>query len=497
MKHNIPRTPFSTRLSDSCRETELRIRNILSGPKKRPPLPLIILIAALCLFCGNLVSCHVTKPPEAPVIVMETQYYDRYDNLVEIPALALPAGTENEAVDSINAALNTLREEYAFAQHSIAGDNKCLFYPSTTDRHLNLLFFEDYFKTDLNTGHVFSLVYDLKEGTVVSTQDALALAGLNEKGLLEQVDGLVQARLDLSSQELGFPLALHNLTLEGFRIRADGQPVFYLTGREDDADDSLRDGVSGADQLYIWEDRAVTIYDQYGLSTPLVPAEETDQLDPPLWNQWYFAGEKPKNGYSPAPVSSQSAADLRFTLLGERTFTDAETGLVLDIGRVTETVTSTPDFTARPARFAYLDLDQDGTEEAVVWLITEEGDPALAFLVLRWQEGGQVYSYTRFPRSFQKLKQDGVFQFSSSAAEFGAGFARFIPNQRGSGPDQWVTEILLEQERVNGNWDHLVWYYAGAPVSEADFNILYQEQDTKVDVVWHSFDLETIERVIS
>ena len=310
MKHNIPRTPFSTRLSDSCRETELRIRNILSGPKKRPPLPLIILIAALCLFCGNLVSCHVTKPPEAPVIVMETQYYDRYDNLVEIPALALPAGAENEAVDSINAALNTLREEYAFAQHSIAGDNKCLFYPSTTDRHLNLLFFEDYFKTDLNTGHVFSLVYDLKEGTVVSTQDALALAGLNEKGLLEQVDGLVQARLDLNSQELGFPLALHNLTLEGFRIRADGQPVFYLTGREDDADDSLRDGVSGADQLYIWEDRAVTTYNRYsGDSSPLVPAGETDKLDPPLWCRWFFAGEEPAGGFVDKSLL-EPAADL-------------------------------------------------------------------------------------------------------------------------------------------------------------------------------------------
>lgn len=89
-------------------------------------------------------------------------------------------------------------------------------------------------------------------------------------------------------------------------------------------------------------------------------------------------------------------------------FTDADTGLVLNISRVTEAVTSDASFTAKPARFACLDLDGDGTEEAVVWLETEEGDPALAFLVLRWQENGQVYSYLRFPRWLEDLKQDGV-----------------------------------------------------------------------------------------
>ena len=30
---------------------------------------------------------------------------------------------------------------------------------------------------------------------------------------------------------------------------------------------------------------------------PLVPAEETDKMDPPLWNQWYFAGEEPEGGF--------------------------------------------------------------------------------------------------------------------------------------------------------------------------------------------------------
>ena len=58
MKNTMPRTPFSTPLSGSAKEAELRLKNIFSGPKKRPPLPLLILMFAVCLLCGNLVSCH-------------------------------------------------------------------------------------------------------------------------------------------------------------------------------------------------------------------------------------------------------------------------------------------------------------------------------------------------------------------------------------------------------------------------------------------------------
>ena len=65
MNNHMPRTPLSTQLSRSARETEIRIRNIMSGPKKRPPLPFLILMFSVCVFCGNLVSCQVAEA-EAP-----------------------------------------------------------------------------------------------------------------------------------------------------------------------------------------------------------------------------------------------------------------------------------------------------------------------------------------------------------------------------------------------------------------------------------------------
>ena len=52
MKHTIPSTPFSTPLSGSARTTELRIKNIISGPKKRPPVLFLALVFSVCLLCG-------------------------------------------------------------------------------------------------------------------------------------------------------------------------------------------------------------------------------------------------------------------------------------------------------------------------------------------------------------------------------------------------------------------------------------------------------------
>ncbi len=66
MTEKMPRTPLSTSLSGSARETERRLRDLFSGPKKRPPLPVLALMGALCLLCGSLVSCRVAGPEADP-----------------------------------------------------------------------------------------------------------------------------------------------------------------------------------------------------------------------------------------------------------------------------------------------------------------------------------------------------------------------------------------------------------------------------------------------
>ena len=83
MNKKMPRTPFSTPLSGSARETEIRIRNIMSGPKKRPPLPFLILMFSICIFCGNIVSCQMAEP-DTPALP------DISASLPEIPDISLP-----------------------------------------------------------------------------------------------------------------------------------------------------------------------------------------------------------------------------------------------------------------------------------------------------------------------------------------------------------------------------------------------------------------------
>ena len=63
MNPNIPHTPFSTRLSGSAKETELRLRNIFQWQKKRPPLPLFLLTIVILMSCFGLVSCRIEEPP--------------------------------------------------------------------------------------------------------------------------------------------------------------------------------------------------------------------------------------------------------------------------------------------------------------------------------------------------------------------------------------------------------------------------------------------------
>ena len=58
MNEKIPYTPLSTRLSGSARETEIRLKHIFSGPKKRPPALFLALVFSACILCGNLVSCQ-------------------------------------------------------------------------------------------------------------------------------------------------------------------------------------------------------------------------------------------------------------------------------------------------------------------------------------------------------------------------------------------------------------------------------------------------------
>ena len=309
-----PRSPFTTRLSGSARETEQRVRNIFQWKKRRPPVFLLLPAMLLIILCGSLVSCQNREP--AVSLVMDVQYYDALGNYIEIPALAVSAETQTpQGVTAINESLAQLKQEYqplleGTLDSSLSSrENHCLLYPAQTQRYWSLVLFREVFHTDLNTGHVTSFVLDRETGQQVTLAEALTLAGQTEDSLCQALADQYDPTLN---QDLpGADLCIQNQVVEGFRMGEDDQPIFYLSARVDDRDDAVSDFVSGADNLYIWSGGTFTLYDQYAVTDlpPLVPAEECVDLDPPLWRQWYFSGGEPEGGFAPTSDWAPQAAD--------------------------------------------------------------------------------------------------------------------------------------------------------------------------------------------
>lgn len=306
--HFPPRSPFTTHLSGSAKETELRIRSIFQWKRLRPPLWLMALVGITILLCGSLVSCQNQTPGVS--LVMDVQHYDTASNYIEIPVLAT-SGTAQPAkgVNAINEALAQLKADYQPVLEGSAqtpGEKHCLLYPSETGRYLNLVFFREEYRTDLNTGHITSLVYDKKSGEQFTLAEALELAGQTEEELCQALAQAFDPTLQQDNPDAD--VCIQNQAVEGFRMGSDGQPIFYLTARTDDRDDSVQDMVSGCEDIYIWQGGSFSRYDQYNTTDPqpLVPAEECLDLAPPLWRQWYFEGGQPEGGFSSASGLSEA-----------------------------------------------------------------------------------------------------------------------------------------------------------------------------------------------
>ncbi len=252
----------------------------------------------ICLLTGGLASCASSVSPGQAEIHMEVQYYDPYGNYIEIPTVSLSDEVEpgddlvamNNELTSIETMYSPIiREGHASSTPEGSG-NVCLLYPTVTDRFISLLLYQKWSVTDLTSGHVSSYIYDLKNARRFTLEDALHMAGLTESQLVSRLK-------DQRDPADSLPL------LEGFRIAPSGRPVFYLSVTGGDAQ-STPSSPEGAEQLYIYEAGSFTVYDQYapGGFPPLVPAEECEQLNPPLWYQWNFTTGEPQGGFTLPPV---------------------------------------------------------------------------------------------------------------------------------------------------------------------------------------------------
>lgn len=248
---------------------------------------------------------------------MDLQYYDELGNYVEVPALAVPGGQEPGAdLQAINDELAALGQKYRSAIAAIPADSgyfRCLCYPSTTARYLNLALYEDDWTTALGRSGtiptVTTYVYDLEKGRAVTLEEALELAGTSPDALLSDLARQIME----DHQDSWVPTELSSV---GFRIGADGAVTLYL---------SVWGRLGGLEfsRIYLWSGDTFTRYQappfpQYyewmsedtDAGPSLVPAEEAAPLSPALWCRWFFEAGVPENGFSVPPVSEATLAEL-------------------------------------------------------------------------------------------------------------------------------------------------------------------------------------------
>lgn len=546
MRQTIPHSPFSTRLSGSAKETELRLRNIFQWKKKRPPVPLFLAAILLVASCGGLigfstqtpdaleqddhlevkstemnhseVSDHETAPEEVNHseisdqetgrlrITMEVQYYDDLGRVVEIPRLSVPADwtEDTAAIDSINAVMEQLKREHwetVTSPLSTIG-TACRLYPTETDRYVNLVLYYDYWGSSGNDGGVVTQVYDKRENRLVTIAEALELAGLTEAELLSRLEH--EYDLQLQARQGPVPLSAQDAALIGFRIRNDGQPEFYLTVISDDPPGEP-EVMDGWQHLFLWSQGSFTHYNCRALPenlVPLVPPEETMALDAPLWCQWYFSGGEPEDGFTPvlAALQEENTAmeAYRAVLLGQAEFVNVDRNgdqRSRNIHQLNENELSDSSYALKVSKFAVVDLDYDGISEVILWLcavpdgLSEPPVPDLCFgfEVLHYQNG-VVYDYTLMPRELISLKTDGTFAYSFGAYQYGFGTVQFPENHWQFDelgvcvPNSYVTDGL--------------YFVNHESATEEELTAAYEIQDSKEDAVWYDFTDANIEAIL-
>ena len=491
MRRKIPYTPLATRLSSSARETELRLRNIFSGPKKRPPALFLALVFSACVLCGNLVSFRSAEAASPDEGIHAELWAD--DPMMESYAsIAVPSFlTEGQQ--------ELYRRARALYQAMFGGDTIWIdwFYSAADNTPYESVELDGYFYT-LAQGRYRQ--WEDFDAAVRSVFTNAYWDGRNSVGAEDEepipIYRDIGGRLGIIDLSRGAGYYYNENFPDEFRLdeQTDNSITFTLIGHYSPVWPRWNETPEERDR------RRAEEY-EYTLEFPIRMVLTNngwrfDEFHSPLADEDGPPDEQ--SVYDGFYTDNASVPDLRTVLLGNLTFTSVDTGMTVDVNHVTDAVTFNPDFTARVARFAFLDLDQDirRRPDVVLWLETEEGDPALAFIVLHWQGDGKVYGYTFFPRWFDRLKQDGTFSFSSSGADFGVGKLMFTAAGEGV-PDDCTTWDLALQERVDDDWDNLTWYLDRVPATQADFEAYYEQYRAKEDAVWYDFTPETVRSVIS
>ena len=138
--------------------------------------------------------------------------------------------------------------------------------------------------------------------------------------------------------------------------------------------------------------------------------------------------------------------------------------------------------------FTVLDMDGDKVPEVVLELSV--GDEPQFFEVLHYMDS-KVYGYLIVYRGLEALKEDGTFNFSSGAADNGAGKLSFAS-------DSYKTDMLGYSESSQSGDNLTISYFINNETTTKEaFDSFMNEQAAKKDAVWYEFSPENLEAELS
>lgn len=157
----------------------------------------------------------------------------------------------------------------------------------------------------------------------------------------------------------------------------------------------------------------------------------------------------------------------------------------LSIEKIKEAVTDDDSVTVGVSKFAYVDLNNDGVNELVLW-IQINGISDYGFEILRYQEDA-VYGYTLPYTAFMDLKTDGTFIFSGGAADTGIGKMRFAES------GYTVDKLYYSESGYDPDNELEVQYFAdGEKCPEEEFNDIMRQQEEKQNIRWYDLTPEGV-----
>lgn len=120
----MPKSPFTTRLSGSVKETELRLRSIFQWKKKRPPVVVIALVLVLMIGCFSLVNFIPGNAKAAREMTL-----DLIENREIVPESYLKQLDDEtrqmvEEYNAVTVYLSEFFDEYAVRIADFFGDSK-------------------------------------------------------------------------------------------------------------------------------------------------------------------------------------------------------------------------------------------------------------------------------------------------------------------------------------------------------------------------------------